>query len=115
MIEALETKGSIVSGRKIQSLGRRKIVVYKVGDPLKKGIAYAQTRIGSRYDYVGVFGYLFGGNSAKRLYCFELVVNALCWAAGFPIPARNRFSAHDVLEYVGFPVYDGPAEGYKTS
>lgn len=78
-------------------LGKRKYVVYEFQGDLSEWI---RDMSGTKYDWRGVLGWLFGLNCHKRFYCFEASWWALRHVGILPTqPQPDRISGCD-LEYI---------------
>jgi len=85
----------------------RRVEVYSVEANTSKAVEYVEHRMGERYDYAGILGWLFKKGNAKRAYCFEYVVEGIDAAKGIQAALLKRTTSGDVLfrvdklEFVG--------------
>lgn len=59
---------------------------------------------GKKYDWVGVFGWIFGCNDRSKFYCFETIYSALVYA-GLTEPTDKPVSANTIISVLAKSLY----------
>lgn len=110
--DAAESVGCVAERPPLRMWGQRKIRVYDlIGVDLYHAEQWVHSRLGRKYDYIGIFGWLWSVHNQRKFYCFEFVWRYLA-AVGKVQPATSSIGAIDIITALGNFVYEGPAQQF---
>jgi uncharacterized protein YycO len=95
--EATETRGEVCDTGRLKDYKDREITVFDLPDPDMHGTEWAKAQVGRKYDWKGVFGWVFKNEDRKKFYCFEYVYFTI-QKSGMSLPHLNRVSGNTILE-----------------
>ena len=110
--DAAESVGFVSERPPLNLWGQRKIRVYDIiGVNDNHAELWAKQRLGRKYDYVGIFGWLWSVHNQRKFYCFEFVWRYLA-AVDIVQPATSSIGAIDIITALGSFSYEGPAQQF---
>jgi len=112
--DSSETRGS-VGRRVISTLSNRTCVVLAVEpDGIVDIGSWVQSQLGRKYDWYGIFGWIFGHQNPEDVYCFEWVWELLDVASGVE-PRPNSISGDDLYKRLQGRncIFRGKVERYR--
>jgi len=111
--DADETRGTVRFAGKLRNWKDRRVKILSCRDPLGLGRQYAHSQEGRKYDYKGVFGWLFNRQSRRKLYCFEYVYYCLVAADSAQMIDDHNINQKDIINLGLNLDYEGKAKHYK--
>ncbi len=113
LYDASESIGSISQRPPICMWGKRKVRVYELeGVPGADCLEWVKQRLGKKYDWVGIFGWVWSVHDQRKFYCFEFVWRMLAHYNYVPY-ATSKISAKDIITVFHEHSYEGPANKYE--
>lgn len=107
--EASESKGCIATRGKIGTYGKRVIRVYDCEVNDTRAEMWVQKHLGKRYDYVGIFGWLWNVHSRDHFYCFEFTWDFMKIFVLQNPEIPKHLSAKTIINALRKPNYEGPS------
>jgi len=128
IVDSSESRGYVGTHKPLKEFGRREVLIYNIPGEHKEALEEAKRLMGTRYDWDGIWGWIFKKHNKKKLYCFEFVLKLLTKidstkrAVNIVDIIKGRMdgniSAKDIIYVMSKlnlqPQYKGPANKYKN-